>query len=625
MKLEEGVSAEDAAAYRLAREAECAKARLGFAMVEILSPRTQFAIWNDRRVNQSVKTGLGGDFKKVLHHKIPANAVPVLVRRDEIDLNSLVPLEGVTADIGDVVWLDLLCKIIIANGRHRQQAYDDFINMLQARIVKADADIEKVNKRGGDAADARIADLVQLKEDTRKRLSGLGTWLGTFYDIGELSSSVIHRTIANDSTDLLPLAAREYLSKNSTERVHMETEDEVLVIQLKAMTIAMDKDVSEPVKRGTPTWFQIARVASGVDVAVKPQEKMRRLMYSPLLLQFLIAIRPFGKSFTDSQFFNIPWISKVQGEFGGVSVSLFAFPPHAYPLAVQFFCTSMLEQIAEIDVLVEPVLREFKNSGDANLFENEDAMKDFLARPHSPTGCAEWKDETKTDWHSMYGQMLATYRSLKVVNARADRDELVKNGLLEIFTDTYNTHLRDIIPSIGELRKADDPIYQEAFEGYVQELVAAVSLKFNLLNATPVPGTFKSQLLSKLRFLTADVRGCIAARPIFCLPYAMDFVAEWAKYVYSIREVSLLHCPVHIHIQRILDIEKMPEYPCMLVLPRSRATCYLFPGASSSPPLMRAFRWRCTQPHVHHTDGALAVVLGFIFIRPLANAHRLVG
>lgn len=324
----------------------------------------------------------------------------------------------------------------------------------------------------------------------------------------------------------------------------METEDEVLVIQLKAMTIAMDRDVSEPVKKGLPTWFELARLASGADVAVKSQEKMRRLMYSRMLLQFLIAIRAFGKSFTDSMFFNIPWVSKVQGEFGGVRLSIVTFAHSAYPLSIQFFCTSMMEQISELDVLTEPVKREFKSSDGTNLFEDEVAMKDFLSRPHSATGCADWKEETKIDWHKMYGQMQATYRSLKVPDARAERDALMKNGLIDIFEATYTTHLRDVLRTIGDLRKADDPMYQEAFEGYVEGLIDAVSAEFDLINTTHVPGTFKSQLLSKLRFLTADVRGTAAARPIFCLSYAIDSVAEWAKYTYSIREVRSPYCPV---------------------------------------------------------------------------------
>lgn len=203
----------------------------------------------------------------------------------------------------------------------------------------------------------------------------------------------------------------------------------------------------------------------------------------------------------------------------------------------QFFTTGMLQQISDIDALNTPIKKSYCNSHGQQLFENEKAMQDFLQRPHQRGGCVAWKKETGQDWKTMYGEMEATYRSLKTPDARELRSTATTQELVELFNTIYISCLQGDL-STTSLRKGGDVVYHDAFALYVDDLITAVQDKYDLTNASPEPQTFLSQLLSKLRFLTADVRGVLAAKPLFCLSYALDSCTEWMKYPLAIREVS---------------------------------------------------------------------------------------
>lgn len=199
----------------------------------------------------------------------------------------------------------------------------------------------------------------------------------------------------------------------------------------------------------------------------------------------------------------------------------------------------MLAQIADLDRLPLPLLKPFVDSRGVSLFDDQEAMCDFLSRPHSETGCDDWKTETGRDWHFMYKDMQKTYRSMKIpTTGRTERSSLVKNGLLDIFTAAYNAQILNVVDA-SVMRKAGNSNYQIAFADYVEALISAVEEKFDLINSVAAPKhSFESQLVPKLRFLTADTRGEIAPLPLFCLPYALAVVAEFNKYILSIREVS---------------------------------------------------------------------------------------
>lgn len=124
----------------------------------------------------------------------------------------------------------------------------------------------------------------------------------------------------NDSASaLLTEAAREHLAENSSATVYKRTDGEVLTRELKILTIALLKDEEEPRPKGQESHFEQARKLAGSNKDIKPLPTLRRLMFSPLILRFLIAIRPLGKPFRLSPFFKPSYITKVQEDCAGVS------------------------------------------------------------------------------------------------------------------------------------------------------------------------------------------------------------------------------------------------------------------------------------------------------------------
>lgn len=117
---------------------------------------------------------------------------------------------------------------------------------------------------------------------------------------------------------------REYLSQNATERNYMETDEEVLFRQIKAHVIALELDEATPPARGETSRFELARIASGIDADVKSTNNLRKLMFSPMILHLLIEMRPLGDAFTSSSFYKVPYLSKIQGVFGGVRCNSFS-------------------------------------------------------------------------------------------------------------------------------------------------------------------------------------------------------------------------------------------------------------------------------------------------------------
>lgn len=161
-------------------------------MFEVLDLRFKFAYWNKRNINETVKRTLCGDFaKKGCHNKLAKNSIPVIIQRAQIDLSTLVPSHLVTEEIGDVIWRDITSDILVANGRHREKAYRDFIASLEKTLKKAQEDLQKNLKKKGAKVDAQVIQCQNLIETTEEQLSGLGTWLGTFYDDGELCDYLI--------------------------------------------------------------------------------------------------------------------------------------------------------------------------------------------------------------------------------------------------------------------------------------------------------------------------------------------------------------------------------------------------------------------------------------------------
>lgn len=175
---------------RQTQEQDANYALLGYAMFHVLLERFVFALYNRRDINPHVRAGLCKDYKRGLYHTLVGNAMPVIIRREQIDISSLCHRDDVTADVVDVIWRDKLADIEVAGGRHRKSAYIDFIAYLEKVIKKSRSDLAKNEGKTGpvvEQADAASEALIAL---TQGQLDGLGSWLGAFYDEGECSRDI---------------------------------------------------------------------------------------------------------------------------------------------------------------------------------------------------------------------------------------------------------------------------------------------------------------------------------------------------------------------------------------------------------------------------------------------------
>lgn len=185
VKVEEATSAIQASGDRQTLEQEANRALLGYAMFEVFLERFVFALYNRRDISSKIRVGLCNDYKKGLYHTLVGNSMPVIIRREQIDVVSLTHRDEVTANVGDVFWRDEVARIEIAGGRHRKSAYKDFMAYLEKEIKKSMSDLARNKGKTGPAvekADAASEAFIAL---TQGQLDGLGSWLGAFYDEGE--------------------------------------------------------------------------------------------------------------------------------------------------------------------------------------------------------------------------------------------------------------------------------------------------------------------------------------------------------------------------------------------------------------------------------------------------------
>lgn len=102
----------------------------------------------------------------------------------------------------------------------------------------------------------------------------------------------------------------------------MQTEGEVLVRMVKVLADATYEDMESPRAKTERSRFDDERLAAGLDVDVKGTPPLRKLFFSPLLMRFISSLRAFGEPYRTSSFFKVPFLGKVQDEFGGVSLSI---------------------------------------------------------------------------------------------------------------------------------------------------------------------------------------------------------------------------------------------------------------------------------------------------------------
>lgn len=154
-------------------------------MFNVVDRRFVFGKYNPRPLKLSVQHAMANDYGiHGCHNEIEINEIPVLVNRDQIDIESLIPPTSVSTDWKDTVWRDLLSIIDLPNGRHRTYGLKEWIEKLGARVLQAMTDLEIVEQRLDDEAVVRAEQLRRLIVAGKEQLAALGNWLGAFYDIG---------------------------------------------------------------------------------------------------------------------------------------------------------------------------------------------------------------------------------------------------------------------------------------------------------------------------------------------------------------------------------------------------------------------------------------------------------
>lgn len=166
------------------RDAGCANASLGFAMIEIGAPYFHLSKWNDRQLNNNqLNKVVKNMFGEGCHYKRLANAIPVIVHRKEVNLGSLVGPQAVPDGLKTVVWLERGETVEVANGRHRTESHKVFVAKVQKKLEAAENELAK-RVRMKATAEA-IKEATDHRDHEKAYLESLGEWIAQFYDYGE--------------------------------------------------------------------------------------------------------------------------------------------------------------------------------------------------------------------------------------------------------------------------------------------------------------------------------------------------------------------------------------------------------------------------------------------------------
>lgn len=186
-KMSESLLTATAEAMALRKDAACAVASMGFAMIPVKAPWWRLSKWNERPLNAAAVKKMLKNFKgDGVHLKRTSNVIPVIVHRDEIDLTSLVDASQIPGGLKSVVWLARRETVDIANGRHRMESLKRYMAAEEKQL--GDAEKEVVRLQGTASSPAQIAALAkatEFRDQKKEYFDSLGEWVAQFYDIGE--------------------------------------------------------------------------------------------------------------------------------------------------------------------------------------------------------------------------------------------------------------------------------------------------------------------------------------------------------------------------------------------------------------------------------------------------------
>lgn len=121
-----------------------------------------------------------------MNWKLLKNAVPILISRTALMLETLVSVNDVHGGLKDVRYAVNITAADIANGQHRRKAHE-----MWTLRVKADIELAKRNVEVITASATTPTELAELEKaqgylDERKAyFAGMKYWMGEFFDLGE--------------------------------------------------------------------------------------------------------------------------------------------------------------------------------------------------------------------------------------------------------------------------------------------------------------------------------------------------------------------------------------------------------------------------------------------------------
>lgn len=183
-KVAQATNTATAEATNLRRDEGCAAASLGFALIKIDSPFFELSKWNDRPLNRQALTKVVQNFfDDGCHYKRPANAIPVIVHRHEVDLASLCGPQDLPAKLRPIVWKDRAAAVQIANGRHRREGHKEYLKRLRKLLDDATNHVSSLTR--ANASEQELKKAIAYRDQQAAYIESLGEWIAEFYDYGK--------------------------------------------------------------------------------------------------------------------------------------------------------------------------------------------------------------------------------------------------------------------------------------------------------------------------------------------------------------------------------------------------------------------------------------------------------
>lgn len=164
----------------------CTAALLGYGMLNLRSLFLVWQRWNIRPINESAVTSLVTSFvTSGMNHKLSRNAVPVILKKEKVQLDSLVPDSGVPHDLVDAMFVGVPEEIYAANGRHRDRACTSHMNRIGAEVAQAKRHFDNIALTAISAEElAEMATAKRYYETRSAYHNSMGKWVCAFYDEG---------------------------------------------------------------------------------------------------------------------------------------------------------------------------------------------------------------------------------------------------------------------------------------------------------------------------------------------------------------------------------------------------------------------------------------------------------